>query len=123
MPFDATPQTDLDKLCRHDEVLRVLVEADRLLSGPEKWCKGDLTIDGAICFVGALRKAGGILELHGWEGPAWPAYQFVQKVLYPGANHNDPGYEIAFWNDADARTFADVKDLFARAIRARQEVG
>lgn len=124
MPFDATPQTDLDELCKHDEVLRVLVDADRRLSGPEKWCQGDPSgSSNKYCVRTALQCASH--EMGGWTFNK-PTFLMAQKAL--GFSSLDDE-QVFRWNDAPERTFSDVKALFAkaisertRAIRARQEL-
>ena len=111
MPLDGTnfdlPTTTepLEALCKRDEVLRVLVEADRVrLSGPEKWWqKGNPKQHSGYCAITAVNVSD--------EHPVW-------DVLLPLIGKRRI-LEIADWNDAPERTFSDVKALFARAISER----
>lgn len=92
--------------------LEQLLAMDALLDSPEKWTQGCAARDAAgnpvsatssearcWCLIGAKRRA----SLWNDFGPN----RLFRKLL---------GRSVVDWQDAPARTFAEVKDLLARAI-------
>ncbi len=105
-----------------DPVLKVLIDADALLSDESKWCKG-MRDDGMgrLCIHGAL---GAAATGNTWSGnkvsdEAW-------RAIRRNAGRRLIGSEagLAAFNNASTTKFPDIKALFAKAIAAqRQKAG
>ena len=104
MPFDAQDYVS-------DPVLKVLIDADALLSDESKWCKGEIhnyvSRSHQYCAMGAIQEA----------SKRSGAYQAAIKAF----SRVCPAISIPVYNDAPETKYPDIKALFAKAIAAQRE--
>lgn len=97
--------------------VEILVKAKELVE--KKWCQEHYRNYGAVCAVGALQEASGMMNL----GQGHELYKFVNDVkqrLYP--KFKNP-HHIESWNDQCGRRQEEVVCLFQKAIeRAIEEL-
>ena len=101
----------------------ILTEARRLIEG-KGWTQGAFArnCDGEriglddpcaarFCSIGAL--------IRSWAGASNEARHHAREALVRGSGHTD----LAWWNDSNRRTVADVLSAFDRAIALAREAG
>lgn len=95
---------------------QILINADRLLSSPDKWHRGDLGTHDHPCLIGAIFYAAQDMGIKaGNNEPYVRAEDALRDVI-----RKTPRYRfvtgLALFNDAQTTTFADVKAVLREAI-------
>ena len=82
------------------------------------WVKGTYNVGEKHCIIGAVATVQNLGSYYSAEGS--PAVELLTQLC--GINAwGVHGGNVAFWQDMDGRTFADVMDLFDRAILEAKE--
>lgn len=92
--------------------LEILRGADKRLSHPNAWCKGDLLSGNRCCLFGALQFA-----VTGSALLDCPVREQTQFNLALSALAREVGHVTTF-NDDSTTTFKDVKAALKRAIKS-----
>lgn len=81
------------------------------------WCQHSLQDNDKYCVVGSIRAALGI--------PSETLYPPKEEAYCAavGVVQREIGYSVAFWNDAEGRTHAEVLDVMDQAIQRSIEEG
>lgn len=90
---------------------RVLNKVDKILSHPNKWCKGTENNDhGRVCLLGALRIADNQAFNMNYEADSDVVWN-LRNVFDSLVDEND----FVEYNDAKNTTFKDIKKLIQKA--------
>jgi hypothetical protein len=88
----------------------IMIEVDKLYSGPEKWIQRRFQKDNSFCFVGAL---GHITDMNRAEILQYfTAMKSITKAIRENTNFRN----IVEFNDNIETTFEDIKKILKIAI-------